>query len=349
MSAVQAPALILVSGGTGFVGSAIVIHLLQNGFSIRAAIRSEAKRSSFIKHLGEYTDSGKLTFVVVPDMTVPGAFKEAVKGVDGIVHTASPLLPSSPSADPNELIGPAIDMTLRVLEDAATSATVKRIVLTSSAVTLMEQHEGKYTYTEKDWFDSAPTIVERAGAQAPGFLKYIASKVLAERAAWAWIKEHNPSYELVTLLPPWIFGKDVFSNPETIREGSSNSRVLTAISDATSGKLQKKDYFGSSEMVDVVDVAEGHLRALTTPEAAGERFALKGGLITWQDIFDIVNRNAIPGVTAPRGTPDAGTKFVHEKVLVGEKAERILGMTYRSPEDTILDTIRSGVELGWKL
>ncbi|KAG8809845.1 methylglyoxal reductase (NADPH-dependent) gre2, partial [Serendipita sp. 399] len=260
MSAIQAPALVLVTGGTGFLGAAVVLRLLQDGFSVRAAIRSESKLSLFNNRFQEEIDTGKLTFSVVPDMTVSGAFHEAVKGVDAIVHSASPLIPTDLTVHPNELIKPAVDITLRVLEDAATALSVKRIVVTSSAVTLLEPHEGKHIYTEVDWFDSAPKIVEQAGASAPGFLKYMASEVLAERAAWAWVKEYNPSYELVTVLPPWIFGKDIFSNPDTIRPGSSNFHLLSAISKANSGALTEQEYLATSESVDLLDAAEAHLQ-----------------------------------------------------------------------------------------
>ncbi|KAG8809844.1 methylglyoxal reductase (NADPH-dependent) gre2 [Serendipita sp. 399] len=346
MSAVQAPALILLTGGTGFVGAATLVNLLKKGFAVRAAIRSESKISLFSNNMKTYIDSGKLTFVLVPDMLAPGAFNDAVQGVDGIIHSASPIIPTDTSIDPEEIIRPAVNITLRALEAAATSPTVKRVVVTSSIAAIYEPHEGEYVYTEKDWFDTAPKVVEQLGVSAPGFMKYMASKVLAERSAWAWVAENKPSFDLVTVLPAWVWGRDIFSNPETTR--GSNYYLINPLSEAKSGKLKEESYLATSEFVDLSDAAEGHVRALTTPAAGGERIALKGGLITWQDLFDLVNANPIEGVLAPTGSPGAGKSFIPERYLLVEKSEKILGMTYRNPEDTLLETIRSAVELGWK-
>ncbi|KAG8784872.1 methylglyoxal reductase (NADPH-dependent) gre2 [Serendipita sp. 411] len=348
MSAVQPPALVLLTGGTGFIGSAILVNLLQKGFSVRAAVRPQSKTTTFHEHLKDYIDSGKLTFVVIPDMMVPNAFTEAVQGVEGIIHTASPLIPTDPSVEPEEVIRPAVEITRYLLEGAAASPTVKRVVITSSIAAMYEPHEGKYVYTENDWFDTAPKIVAQAGINAPGHLKYMASKVLGERSAWSWVSENTASFDLVTILPAWVWGRDVFSNPETIRSSSSNFYLLNPISEAISGKLRENQYLSASEFVDLKDAAEGHVRALTTPAAGGERIALKGGLVTWQDVFDLVNANPIEGVTVPLGNPGAGKNFTPEKYLLAEKSEKLLGMTYRKPEDALLETIRSGVEFGWK-
>lgn len=97
-------------------------------------------------------------------------------------------------------------MTTGILSDAAKVPSVKRVVITSSIVTLLEPKEGKYVYSEADWFDTAPKLVEQYGVGASGGIKYIASKVLAERAAWEYVAKNKPSYELVTVLPPWTWG-----------------------------------------------------------------------------------------------------------------------------------------------
>ncbi|KAG8807935.1 methylglyoxal reductase (NADPH-dependent) gre2 [Serendipita sp. 401] len=165
--------------------------------------------------------------------------------------------------------------------------------------------------------------VEHVGAKATGPLKYIASKVLAERAAW---------------------GRDLFSNPETIRPTASNARLLKALSHAKSGTMKEEDCFTLTEFTDLLEVAEGHVRALVTPAAAGERIALRGGHVTRQDICtaDLVNNTQIPGVKAAICITRAGKRLSPDKYFAAEKAGEILEMTYRPQEDTRLDTIRSG-------
>jgi nucleoside-diphosphate-sugar epimerase len=111
-------------------------------------VRSNAKAAPLQKNFASYITSGHLDFVVVPDMTVPGAFKEALKGIDGVLHIASSMPPMDPKIDPEVITGPAVGMTVGILEDAAKVPSVKRVVLTSSVVALFEPKGGKYVYTE---------------------------------------------------------------------------------------------------------------------------------------------------------------------------------------------------------
>lgn len=213
MSAVTAPANILLTGGSGFIGAAVLSNLLSKGFSVRAVIRSPNKANPFNTTFKSYIDSGKLTFTVVADLTVPGAFDAALQGIDGVIHCASPMPPMDPKTDPELILGPAVKMTTGILQDAANVPSVKRVVVTSSIVTLIEPKEGKYVYSEADWFDTAPKLVEQYGVEASGGIKYIASKVLAERAAWEFVAKNKPSYELVTVLPPWTWGVSALVEP----------------------------------------------------------------------------------------------------------------------------------------
>lgn len=171
-------------------------NLLDNNFAVRAVVRSLPKAAPLQRVFKSYVDAGKLTFVVVPDITAPSAFTSALSGIDGAIHCASPMVPSDPNANPQDVIGPAVEGTLRILQDAAKVDTIKRIVVTSSVVALLEPKEVKYAYTEVDWFDTAPKIVQQQGKKAPGGLKYVASKVLAEHAAWDWVERTTPHSNL---------------------------------------------------------------------------------------------------------------------------------------------------------
>jgi nucleoside-diphosphate-sugar epimerase len=136
-------------GGAGFVGSAVIENLLLKGFSVRAAIRSESKAGLLKSTFNQYIDSGKLTFVVVPDFLEPKAFDAAVKDVDAIIHCASPMPPMTADVQPDELIQPAVKGTIGILESAAKHGSkVKRVIVTSSVVTLLQPQQGKYIYTE---------------------------------------------------------------------------------------------------------------------------------------------------------------------------------------------------------
>lgn len=90
MPAVLPPAKVLVSGANGFIAVWVVKQLLARGYSVRGTVRSESKTEHLRKVFKTEVDTGKFELTVVPDITVPGAFDEAVKGVDAIEHTASP-------------------------------------------------------------------------------------------------------------------------------------------------------------------------------------------------------------------------------------------------------------------
>lgn len=349
MPAVDHPALILLTGGTGFVGSAILQNLLVKGFSVRAAIRSESKASLVKSSFQTYIDSAKLTFVIVTDLLNEGAFDDAVKDVDAIVHCASPSPPANSEANPKDIIDPAVKRTVGILESAARyGSKVKRVVVTSSVVTLFQPHQGLYVYSEVDWFDRAPELVAEQGAKATGGLKYIASKVLAERAAWSWIEKNKPAFDLVTILPPLVWGQSPANDIFHFRDQTSTGYLLSAVTRAAAGGFGENEWLETCNFVDIRDIAEGHVKALVTPAASGERFILRGGAVTWQDVFDILNGNPIDGVAAAKGEPGKGRDTLSTTLLCADKAGKILGVVYHPVKDTIHNAVAHAAKLGWK-
>ena len=199
--------LILLTGASGFVAAHILNSLLRNGYDVRGTVRSEATADKVRKthgHLLEGTQS-RLTFAIVPDVASPGAFNDAVKDVDGVIHTASPF---AVQVEDNErdLLQPAIKGTTEIIQAVQTYAPqVKRIVITSSFASILDTSLGDrpgYNYTEADWnpisYDEAKT--------ADGPTAYCASKNFAERAAWDFVKEKNPNFTLATICPPMVYG-----------------------------------------------------------------------------------------------------------------------------------------------
>lgn len=145
----------------------------------------------------------KLEFSVVQDIVKPSAFSEAVRGVDGVVHTASPF---KIGVEDNErdLIRPVLEGTRNILDSIEKNApTVKRVVLASSFAAMLDSSKGNrpgYVYNEKDW---SPTTYEDASREdTPGIVSYLAAKSLAEKAAWDFVRDRKPHFDLVTILPP---------------------------------------------------------------------------------------------------------------------------------------------------
>ncbi|KAL4981300.1 hypothetical protein BDW68DRAFT_183642, partial [Aspergillus falconensis] len=196
---------ILVTGANGFVGTWVVRQLLENGNRVRAAVRSLERGAHMRELFSSY--SGSLEIVAVGDMTEPNAFDQAVVGVDGIIHTASPV--TTVADEPEELVRPAVKGVTGILDSARDHGTcIRRIVITSSCAAIVDTSEVKVTVSEQDWNDRRVKECETLDRNASGLSKYSASKTLAERAAWGFVEANKEriNWDLTTINPPYIFG-----------------------------------------------------------------------------------------------------------------------------------------------
>lgn len=335
---------VLVTGGSGFVGSHCILQLLQAGHAVRTTVRHMGKRDSLLRTLAS---SG----VEVPapvrffeaDLLADAGWKEAADGCDYVLHVASPF-PSTLPRDENELIAPARDGALRVLRSAR-DAGVKRVVLTSSFAAIgYGQKPRTSAFTEKDW-----THLENPGVQP-----YPRSKTLAERAAWEFIEREGGSLELAVVNPVVILGPVL---------GSDLSTSILLVKRLLDGSLPGCPdlWFG---VVDVRDVARLHLQAMTEPAARGERFLATGGdFVSVRQIAQYLREGLgndarrVPTRPLPtllmravalfdaqvRGVlPELGKR----KNGSNEKARRLLGWAPRSPKEAVLATAQSLLELG---
>jgi len=329
---------VLITGASGYVASHVIRAFASAGYEIIGTVRSASGIPAIQKAHAAYAD--KLSFAVIPDLIVEGAFDEAVKGVDGIIHTASPFI-LNPKDNEKELLQPAIQGTVRALE-AAHKAGVKRVVITSSFAAILDLAQGYrpgYTYTEADW---NPVTYAEAAASDSGAFTYSASKKLAEKAAWDWVAEHKSSVELVTLTPPWVFGPGI-NEPKSLSHLNESTEAIHKLLDAAA--VPPTDFAG---FVDVRDLALGHLRAFETPDAAGQRFLI-GSHFDYQTAVDGLHAR-FPQLKdrVPVGTPGAGATEAVYKVD-GSKTERVLGIKYTPLATTIGDTVEQLLEWETKL
>jgi nucleoside-diphosphate-sugar epimerase len=226
MVAVSAPAKVLVTGANGYLAVWVVKKYLEAGYTVRGTVRSLSKSAFLTDKFSDYGDRFEL--VVVDDITKGGAFDEAVKGVDVIAHTASPFHYKATNPDGvlplfffselwtfllnkpySDLIIPAVKGTMSILNSALKYGdTVKRFVLTSSCVAILESSTVPRFFTESDWNNAAVEAVKTQGSAAGPYTLYMASKTLAEKAAWEFVAEHKSeiSWDLVSMNPAYIFG-----------------------------------------------------------------------------------------------------------------------------------------------
>lgn len=248
----KAETTVLVTGVSGYVGQHCAEALLREGYSVRGTVRSMAKAERIRTALARVSDRTEALDFVQADLLKDDGWAEAVQGCTFVLHVASPYIMAEPD-DPNDLIRPAVEGTERVLSFAK-DAGVKRVVLTSSTVAITSDMESGVG-GPGDWADP-----EKVGS-------YAKSKILAERAAWAFVGEQQgeDAMELVVINPGGIMG------PTLTGEASGTSTGM--VSDLIRGKMPMIPDI-SVGMVDVRDVAQVHVNALDVPEAAGRRFVL---------------------------------------------------------------------------
>ncbi|WVR07580.1 hypothetical protein IAU60_004622 [Kwoniella sp. DSM 27419] len=339
MPAITPGSLVLVTGASGFISSHTVEAFLDEGYNVRGTVRSREK-GEYLRNLFE-CKKGKFDYAIVEDIGQQGAFDEAVKGVDGVAHMASPF--HFNAVEPEELFTPAIQGTVGVLESLKkNNPDVKRVVVTSSVASIINSNiKGPHTFTEKEWNDVSPKECEEQGKDASGQAKYRASKALAERAFWKFFDENKPSFDGVAINPPLVLGPVIHQcdKPESL-----NTSVAVYYSWLHGDKTEKDLPAAGMNYVDVRDTALGHVRALTVEEAGGERFITGNGPVSGNDYVLEIAKDFPDLQNVPKGNDDPSYKdklnadgILHD----GSKATRVLGIKYRPVEETLRDMGKS--------
>lgn len=336
--------LVLVTGGSGYIASNIIIQLLEQGYAVRATVRSLEKidRVKKIVRAGGIENLADFSFIET-DLSSENNWDKAMEGVTYVIHPASPT-PKLNFKDEREMIDPAVNGVLYVLK-AARDAKVKRVVLTSAYGAIFAGHENRTTpYTEEDWSNLA----------AKNIFPYQKSKTLSERAAWKFIEEEGNGLELATVNPVAVMG------PILTSDYSHSNIQIQQLLDGEVKAVPNVD----SGYVDVRDVTSLHLLAMTSPKAAGERFlATTGETLSMLEVANIL-REAFPDYASKLPTkkiPNAVLKAAavadpNLRMLASltgkyagtsnQKAKELLGWQPRSAQEAIIATAQSMIDLG---
>ena len=321
--------IVLVTGGSGYLGTRVIADLLQAGARVRATVRSldgEPKLREAVRR-GGGDDAG--LDLMVASLTDDAGWGAAASGVDGVYHLASPMTHATEHHD--LVVTPARDGTLRVLR-AARDAGVARVVMTSSFAALGYSPKplnasGAREYDESDW--TAPDTT--------GLPAYPLSKAVAERSAWDFIEQEGGGTELVVLNPTWIAGPTLTSDARS---------SLQAFSAMLGGQmpLAPRQRFG---IADVRDVASAHLAAMSTADAAGKRYLLltDGPTTSWLGVATILHEH-FGALAAKAPTEEVPGDDLPPLVIHNERAKAELGFAPRPAETTIIETVENMRERG---
>jgi nucleoside-diphosphate-sugar epimerase len=335
---------VLVTGGSGFIGSYCILQLLAAGHEVRTTVRNlnrEADVRAMLKAAG--ADPGNRLSFFAADLEQDAGWPQAVAGCEYVLHVASPFPPNIPQ-DENELIVPAREGTLRVLR-ASRDAGVKRVVVTSSFAAIGYGHGPQSApFKETDWTNPNGDDVR----------PYVKSKTLAERAAWDFLAKEGGKLELSVVNPVGVFG------PVLGPDYSTSILLVKRLMDGAMPGCPKLN-FG---VVDVRDVADLHIRAMTHAAAKGERFlAVAGNFLSILDIAKVLKSRLgaaakrVPTRQLPNwlvrlvALRDPAAKQILPELgrprnATNEKAKRLLAWSPRSNEDALVATGESLIRLG---
>ncbi len=327
---------VLVTGGTGFIAGWCMVELLRRGYVVRTTVRHLSKEPAVRAAIAAQVDAGTRLDFVVADLTSDQGWDAAMSGCAYVLHVASPL-GGGAARDAAALIAPAREGTLRVLR-FATEAGVTRVVMTSAAAAARPPLDSDRASDETIWADPAD----------PQFDAYRISKILAEHAAWDFMERHPGATTFTTILPGAVFG------PVLTKDNLGSVRIIQRMLEGRPPAIPRLGF----AVVDVRDLADLHIRAMTAPEAAGQRF-LAAGDFMWMEEIARTLRSQLgvkAGKVSTRRLPDFVFRLVSRfapdlrtlapllgrvTAVSSEKARRVLSFSPRPAATTAVDTARS--------
>ncbi|KAM3086289.1 hypothetical protein ACMFMG_000425 [Clarireedia jacksonii] len=350
---------VFVTGASGFVASHILSQLIEEGYKPTASVRSQAKADQILELHPEW--KGKVDFISVPDIAAPGAFNEVLAaeaekdGFDYIIHTASPVTFTVKDVK-KDLIDPAVNGTIEALKAAHEKGgkQLKRFVLLGSAVSILNSFEdmtvqGK-AYTEDDW---NPVTEDKAVATQNPMLGYIVGKIKGERAAWAFMEEQKPVFDLTVVNPNIIIGPMLQPVPGPKSVNETNEFACYAFFNGTHKNVEDAQ-FPFWDFTDVRDVALLHVIALTSPLTSNKRIITYSGSISPQLVVNTIRKN-FPELESrlPKGGDEkqvfpkglAPTPLNPSRSLEIIRAAKGKDWKYRSLEESLTDAVKCILDL----
>ncbi|KAF3762849.1 hypothetical protein M406DRAFT_72835 [Cryphonectria parasitica EP155] len=323
-----------ITGASGFLATQIILLLLERGYHVVAAVRSQAKADAWCSLYPQHLEQGQIHFVVVRDMQEDGAYDDAVQGADIIFHTASPFSFTFEDNERDMLI-PARKGALSVLESAMKADTIRKFIYTSSFAAVTSPHldpRPGYIYSENDW---NPVQWDEAVASTDKHFVYLASKTFAEQAVWDFARTRTPHFSITRrvalLFFHLAFHKRIYSPALHL-----GCRVLDRLIDA-----HEMPRTPAYVCVDVKDCALCHVKAAETDVSRGQRYLTVGSPFSQPSAAQTIAR-LFP--EQAHRLPSAGDQVNHYGYS-SARAEKDLGIRWTSFETTIQETFQQLLDI----
>ena len=350
---------ILMTGVNSFIASHVADQLLADGYNVRGTVRSISKGEKLQQHFDASYGRGRFEVAVVEDIALSGAFDEVVKGtsvkspsligltilsrtgVAGICHVATP---ATLTTDPNEAIPRTVSGAVNIFKSSAKEPSIRSVVYTSDswavafpapnrAVQLTISDYNEYAIEAAHNVEELETIQTRAWDPSVSveLVVWAAAKVTAEKAIWQFVSDHQPSFQVSSVIPHMNFGPSVGGLPP-----SSTGR---SIPDLLSNQQKPDLYFPAQHFVNVRDCAKLHVAALLDPAQAGKRIFACAAPFNWNDILQIL-RGARPNATIREDFPDLGRDL---NELPRVSAEMLLWKWYGHGWTALYETVQQNI------
>ncbi|KAJ5781969.1 uncharacterized protein N7518_010452 [Penicillium psychrosexuale] len=332
---------ILLTGATGMVGFRVLVLALEAGYRVRVVVRNQEgfERIKLLAPVAPYVDW--FESFLVPDMTLPGAYDDAVSGVEYIIHVASPLALPHLTDFENDLIKPAMLGTIGMLESAYKTSGIKKIVITSSSAAIKPPSDLIRGTGPTEPFNEKSRAPHPEGPYSNVLEAYMASKALSLEATETFIKERKPSFDVINIGPGYIVGRD-----DTVTQADG---ICKGTNGFAMGQLLGKPipYPVASLMSHLDDVARVHVESLS-PSIKGNHFFLISAEspdgVTWDRALEIAREHYAKEVEDGLFKVDAGTGTVRLRAD-SSYAEKMLGFKLKTYEQAVKDVVDHYLEL----
>ncbi|KAJ6263883.1 Dihydroflavonol-4-reductase [Drechslerella dactyloides] len=316
----------LITGATGMVGSAIVLKVLEAGYNVLLTVRKE-DQIPWLKEV--FKHDAQVKFATVPDFMKPGAFDEVVKGMDYIIHTASPIpRPDLEKPWKENYIEPAVKPTVELLEAALKEPKIKKVVITSSCISFVPLDRSLLGESRMASEASGnPSLDENADFGFP-FGAYHASKIAGDLATWKFHDEKKPHYAMVTIHPDFIYGPlPVLKSVKAMEDHHTTTSILWREYHGIEGLLR---FQATDHSVHVDDVADAHVKVLDDKVKDGERYILSAGEFQWDKLLEHAMEKYPEENFSLKPIPEwkAGFSALYFR-LDASKAEKELGIKFK--------------------